>query len=301
MAARSTHVTLDNLAGRFNLRRLSASLNHGEWAVQPPQILGDRAEWESESNGFLTGTEGRVTYQIEDDEGGRVGELRLHWDNPFIGGNSYDESVSPAATSAVDDGFSVVHVGGSGDNARVRFVLLNAFCKASPDGEIACSSASPLTGASATERYAAIWTRSPGPSWHAVHGLSSARYQETFDRLVGQGMRPVHVNGHAVGGEDRYAAIFEQRDGPSFAARHGLTSAQYQQTFDELVRQGFRLTCVSGYAVRGEDRYAAIFEQQGGPAFAARHGLTSAQYQQAFDGMLGEGFRLVAVSGYATG
>lgn len=50
-------------------------------------------------------------------------------------------------------------------------------------------------------------------------------------------------------GTDRYAAIWEQRGGPALQARHGLTSAQYQQTFDELTSQGFSLICVSGYAV----------------------------------------------------
>jgi len=46
-------------------------------------------------------------------------------------------------------------------------------------------------------------------------------------------------------------------------ARHGLTSAQYQATFDELLSQGYRLVQVSGYSVNGEDRYAAIWEQRG--------------------------------------
>jgi hypothetical protein len=93
----------------------------------------------------------------------------------------------------------------------------------------------------------------------------------------------VDVSGYSVDGRDRYAAIFEQREGPAFQARHGLTNAQYQQTFDELVGQGFRLVDVSGYEVGGEDRYAAIFEQSAGPAFIARHGLTNQQYQAAFD------------------
>jgi len=46
-----------------------------------------------------------------------------------------------------------------------------------------------------------------------------------------------------------YAAIFEQRGGPAWEARHGLTSDQYQQTFNQLVGQGYRLVDVSGYEV----------------------------------------------------
>ena len=48
-----------------------------------------------------------------------------------------------------------------------------------------------------------------------------------------------------------FVAIWEQDGGPPFQARHGLTADEYQQTFDQLVGQGFRLTHVSGYSVGG--------------------------------------------------
>ena len=147
--------------------------------------------------------------------------------------------------------------------------------------------------------YAAIWEKSPGPAWVARHGLTSAQYQAQFDSLVGQGFRLVDVSGYAVNGQARYAAIWQKSAGPAWVARHGLTSAQYQAQFDSLVGQGFRLVCVSGYAVNGQDLYAGIWEKIPGPAWVARHGLTSAQYQAQFDSLVGQGFRLTDVSGYA--
>jgi hypothetical protein len=95
-----------------------------------------------------------------------------------------------------------------------------------------------------------------------------------------------------------FAAVWEQAGGPAFQARHNLTAAQFQQTFDQLVGQGFRPRAISGYAVGGEPRFAAIWEQAGGPAFQARHNLTAAQFQQTFDQLVGQGFRLRAISGY---
>ena len=47
--------------------------------------------------------------------------------------------------------------------------------------------------------------------------------------------------------------------GPAWQARHGLSSAQYQATFDQLVAGGYRLELVSGYSVAGQDRFAAIW------------------------------------------
>jgi V8-like Glu-specific endopeptidase len=140
--------------------------------------------------------------------------------------------------------------------------------------------------------FAAIWEQGEGPPFVARHGLSSADYQAAFDEFVGQGFRLTHVDGYTVNGQDRYAAIWQQDGGPAFVARHGLSSADYQAAFDEFVGQGFRLTCVSGYTVNGQDRYAAIWQQDGGPPFVARHGLTAGEYQETFDQLVGQGLRL---------
>ncbi|MBW4642764.1 MAG: hypothetical protein KME23_07155 [Goleter apudmare HA4340-LM2] len=147
-------------------------------------------------------------------------------------------------------------------------------------------------------RYAAIWVKSGGSAWVARHGLTSAQYQAAFDQFVGQGYRLVKVSGYTVNGQDRYAAIWDKSGGSAWVARHGLTSTQYQAAFDQFVGQGYRLVDVSGYEVNGQARYAAIWVKSGGPAWVARHGLTSAQYQAAFDQHVGQGYRLVKVSGY---
>src|SRR6266700_1509113 len=151
------------------------------------------------------------------------------------------------------------------------------------------------------ERYAAIWEKDNGPAFIARHGMTSQQYQQEFNTHVGQGFRLKLVSGFGVAGQDHYAAIWVKDNGPAFVARHGMTSQQYQQEFNTHVGQGFRLTLVSGYAVAGEDRYAAIWEKDNGPAFVARHGMTSQEYQQEFDTHVAQGFRLKLVSGYSVG
>ncbi|MEI4803794.1 hypothetical protein WAZ07_21635 [Bacillus sp. FJAT-51639] len=153
-------------------------------------------------------------------------------------------------------------------------------------------------GSGGQDRYAAIWEKGNGPEWQARHGLTADQYQQTFNELIAQGYRLIHVSGHTNDGQDRYAAIWEKRGGPAWQARHGLTADQYQRTFNELVAQGYRLIQVSGYGSNGIDRFAAIWEKRGGPAWQARHGLTSAQYQQTFNELVAKGYRLVSVSGY---
>ena len=130
--------------------------------------------------------------------------------------------------------------------------------------------------------YAGIWEQRGGPAWQARHGLGAAQYQDTFNDLVAQGYRLIDVSGYVLDGEDRYAAIWEQSGGPVWQARHGLTADQYQQTFNDLVGQGYRLVRVSGYVGRGGPRYAGIWEQRDGPAWQARHGLGAARVPRHF-------------------
>jgi hypothetical protein len=152
-----------------------------------------------------------------------------------------------------------------------------------------------------TTRFAAVFEPNDGSAFQARHGIDAATYQQTFDELLGQGFRLTSVCGYSEGRESRFNAVWVKRDGPAFQARHGLTAQQYQETFDSLAGQGFRLTCVSGYAEGGQARYAAIWEQDGGPEFQARHGLSRTQYQQTFDELAGQGFALTHVSGYRVG
>lgn len=151
------------------------------------------------------------------------------------------------------------------------------------------------------ERYAALWVKEQGPAWQARHGLSSADYQKTFDDLLKQGYRLTWVSAHEAGPALHFEGIWEKKSGPAWEARHNLTADQYQQTFDSLTKQGYRLIHVSGYSSGGSARYAAIFDKSSGPAWQARHAMTGAQYQKAFDDFAKQGYRLKDVSGYNVG
>ena len=151
--------------------------------------------------------------------------------------------------------------------------------------------------------YAALWVKTVhSPPWQARHGLTSAQYQQIFDQLTAEDFHPVLVNGYPSGGAPRFAAIFHRSQTPAWVARHGLTSAQYQEAFDKYVAMGFVPDWVSGYSENGQDHYAAIWRQLprlGG--WAARHGLTASEYQQFFDTMVSQGFKPQVVSGYDIG
>ncbi|HYF26764.1 MAG TPA: serine hydrolase [Baekduia sp.] len=134
--------------------------------------------------------------------------------------------------------------------------------------------------------------------WVARHGLSAAQYQAEFDKWTRQGYRLTSVSGYEQQrGSESYAAIWEKRQGPAWQARHGLSAAQYQTTFNTLTRQGYRPVVVNGNSVNGRAKFAAIFEKSN-VRFVARHGLTSSAYQAQFNSLTRRGYRLTHVSGY---
>ncbi|GGX14637.1 aegerolysin family protein [Aquimarina muelleri] len=114
MSARSTTVKLQNTTSDL-IKLTDASLSHGVWSSNqyPPSTISANSDgsWMSESDGFMTGTEGTVTYQLPNG----IGSIVITWDNPYVGSNSYSMK-APA-------GFEINKSGGSGDNAVVTFTL----------------------------------------------------------------------------------------------------------------------------------------------------------------------------------
>jgi Bacterial tandem repeat domain 1 len=87
--------------------------------------------------------------------------------------------------------------------------------------------------------------------------------------------------------------------GVAWQARHGLSSAQYQQAFDQMTAAGYRPVQVNGYAKEtGAEQYAAIWDKCTTGPWSARHNLTAAQYQQELNRMTSLGYQPVWVSGY---
>ncbi|MCB9422585.1 MAG: hypothetical protein H6667_22475 [Ardenticatenaceae bacterium] len=117
MAARSVNVSFTNKSD-VALILGDTSLLHGEWTTEPPARIeaGQTISWRSESSGVATGTEGTAYYDIEGL--GITSRSLFHWDNPFIGSNSYSE-VTPET-------FKASRSGGGGDNANVVWVFDDA-------------------------------------------------------------------------------------------------------------------------------------------------------------------------------
>ena len=148
------------------------------------------------------------------------------------------------------------------------------------------------------ERYAAIWNKKSGPEIATHHSMSSDSYQANFEKYDKLGYKLVSISGYAVNGNANFAAIWHKNARAPWAAKHNMTEAQYQAAVNDYDKQGYRLKFVNGYVVKGQEFFAAIWEKTTGGALVARHNLTAAKYQEAFEEFVGKGYDLKVVSGY---
>lgn len=121
-AARSVIVKIQNNSSA-TLFLGSATLDHGVWSdnMYPPQQIqpGASVQYASESQGFATGTQGTAVYTaINLQQTVQNGSIRLNWDDPFSGSNSYGHG---------EPWFLRVSTsGGSGNNAVWAVTINNA-------------------------------------------------------------------------------------------------------------------------------------------------------------------------------
>lgn len=114
--------------------------------------------------------------------------------------------------------------------------------------------------------------------WVARHALSSAEYQDEFDKWTGQGLRLRCVSGYLNGAATEFAAMWDDLGGPSQSAIHDATAAQVASTDTTLGQSNFNPVWISVYPVGGSLRYAVIWEH-GAAVRVIRTGRTHAQLQ----------------------
>jgi hypothetical protein len=278
-------------------------INGNVRTMSAPFIRGGQALSRGTSANSVNSTDGRYTLQLQSDGNLVLVDYGLNPPHPIWAANTNNTSASVALMQG-DGNFVLYDQNGNPLWASNTEGNPGAFLSVE-DGffTIHASNDAPLVSYGADQPlYAGIWEKSSSNvPWVAKHGLTSAQYQQEFNALVGQGYRPVAVSGYSLFDEPLYAAIWEQRSTVPWVARHGMTSTQYQQEFDNLAGKGYRPVWVSGYGVGDQELYAAIWEQRSSVPWVARHHMTSTQYQQEFNTLVGQGYRLVHVSGYSVG
>ena len=77
-----------------------------------------------------------------------------------------------------------------------------------------------------------------------------------------------------------------------------LTSAEYQNLFDVLVPQGYRVTYARGYNYNGQARYDVEMRQLSGPRWATYHGMTDCKFREKSNYYYQNGYQMTQHSAY---
>lgn len=150
-------------------------------------------------------------------------------------------------------------------------------------------------------RFAAIWEKATGPTMATFQQMTSDVYQDKYTQYKNQGYKLIYVNAFPVNGTVYYSAIWIDEDGPDVKGFHGMTSAQYQDKYDDMKAQGYRLVHVSGVGVGNTANFAGIWRKETGPDIATHHMMTAADYQSKFTQYKNLGYRLMQVNNYTVG
>ena len=134
--------------------------------------------------------------------------------------------------------------------------------------------------------------------WVARHDLSAADYQKAFDEF-GKDFELASVSGYLDKGQLRYAALWRKpAKAEPWAARHGLSAADFTKAIADLAKDGLSLVYVDGYEVNGTPLFAGIWRKTSGGPPVVKLAMDSAQYQAEFDANGKAGIRLEHVAGY---
>lgn len=154
------------------------------------------------------------------------------------------------------------------------------------------------------DRYAVVWDTEEATEPCDVRlGMTADQFRKSIDTLKTRGYQLTHVSGYGDGEEAQYAALWRKVEGgPSWEIRYGLTSAEYQKTFNTLKGKGYQPVCLSGYSAGGESRFAAIWEKwEISSPWEARHDLTAEQFQKTAKAMKAKGYDFSHLSAFSVG
>lgn len=150
--------------------------------------------------------------------------------------------------------------------------------------------------------FAAIWLEEREHVGSLVSvNLTSAEFGQEFQQRRGD-HRLVDIEIYPLAnGERRYAAVWHRScAADNWRELRGMDRAAYQNAVDSLAAMGFRVIDFESYQVSNGQRYAAIWEQVSGRAWAVRSDRTLTGFLNEHHLWTDRGFRVVDFEVYPT-
>ncbi len=136
----------------------------------------------------------------------------------------------------------------------------------------------------------------------ALHNLSGTTLQSEFDDWTAPpyNYRMTRLSGCDVGGQARYAVIFEKSTKTTlWAAQAGMTASAFTTYHNQVHATGYRLVWLEGFGVGSTAYYNGIWEKTNGASQRLRLGESFAAHQNADTANQNDGYNLVDVSSFS--
>jgi murein DD-endopeptidase MepM/ murein hydrolase activator NlpD len=150
-------------------------------------------------------------------------------------------------------------------------------------------------------RYAAIFTKKPGPAWTAYHGRTAAEHQSLFNSYANSGYRLVNASVVSVAGQRYFTALYDKASVGGWVAKQAIPASLYQAEVDAQRANGLSLQYLNTYLHDGAVYYSAVWDSDPYGGWAARHAQSAAQYQGEYEYWTGVGLLTRFVTGYSVG
>lgn len=131
----------------------------------------------------------------------------------------------------------------------------------------------------------------------AYHDQDGNQHQQQYNLLSAQGYRMTSLSIYGTPQSPLYAAVWVLRNGPHYAACHGVDAAGYQDFVNTWWPLGYRPRLLSATGNFGNERFAAVFERTNAPG-SANHGLTEQEFWDARNAAAALGQDVLAVDIY---
>ncbi|MEP6919055.1 MAG: hypothetical protein ABJC89_25665, partial [Acidobacteriota bacterium] len=96
-------------------------------------------------------------------------------------------------------------------------------------------------------RYTSLFRKVEYGSMVLRSQLGEAEYQQAVSENKAAGRKPVYVAAYMLNGKPNFSAIFAEKPGGDWLARHDMTGGAYQAEWDAAVKGGFLTRALSGY------------------------------------------------------
>lgn len=109
-------------------------------------------------------------------------------------------------------------------------------------------------------RYAAIWVQNKeNIAWAQWRDMSREKYQQRVNEYSSKGYMLVDFESYKIGSAQRYAAIWEKRNGYAYQVRTNRTATQFANLWREYRDKGYRLVDFERYPYGGSTRYGGVW------------------------------------------